>query len=416
MGNKVMLLRNHGAVCCGETIEEAFYYAYHLVLACDTQLKMVPLGIDNLIMIDEPTRRKVYEMGQLGGGGVDSLAQDGPAAEGDKKKNKKWRVGEMEFEAMMRMMDNAGYRSGFVYKQPLVRDEPPKPKSDVELPAAVSSLGFLLEEQNLYKDGPLQALLGGFNKSYKDAGRTKWMNSPNVYQKVEVLETGTPDPKKITKWVQDGSPSKSTPIKVESPNQFVPLGTSKKEFKKIQQAMKEGRRAGGITAGPESKVLEGATWEEANRDMVDHGGPRPFSGMDNNVDYKVGAASKGIIQRDYQHHATVYKSSYSRNPFDNVSADELAEYRRIIDSKSRAEATDSSMAGAHNSTFEGDHTFNGEETDGNRTFSEGEGDTSKATDTEMASPRKEKKKKSGLRTPSFLKKKKKDKKKEKEKA
>ena len=61
----------------------------------------------------------------------------------------------------------------------------------------------------------------------------------------------------------------------------------------------------------------------------------------------------------------------------------------------------------------GDHTFNGEETDGNRTFSEGEGDTSKATDTEMASPRKEKKKKSGLRTPSFLKKKKKDKKKEK---
>ena len=46
---------------------------------------------------------------------------------------------------------------------------------------------------------PLRALLGGFTKSYKDAGRTKWMNSPNVYQKVEVLETGTDDPKKITK-------------------------------------------------------------------------------------------------------------------------------------------------------------------------------------------------------------------------
>merc|ERR1711924_376636 len=67
----------------------------------------------------------------------------------------------------------------------------------------------------------------------------------------------------ITKWVQDGSPSKSTPIKVESPNQFVPLGTSKKEFRRIQTAMKEGRRAGVITAGPESKVLDGATWDEA---------------------------------------------------------------------------------------------------------------------------------------------------------
>merc|ERR1711953_921327 len=194
------------------------------------------------------------------------------------------------------MLDNAGYRTGYIFKTPLVKDEPLKPKSDVELPPAVSSLGYVLEEENLYKDGPLKALLASFAKAHKGAGKTKWVNSPNVYQKVEVLETGTPDPKKITKWVQDGSPSHSTPIKVESPNQFVPLGTSKKEFKKIQQAMKEGRRAGGITAGPESKVLEGATWEEANRDMTD--GPRPFSGMDNNVDYKVGAASKGIIQRD----------------------------------------------------------------------------------------------------------------------
>ncbi len=36
--NKVMLLRNHGAVCCGETVEEAFFYANHLVIACDTQV------------------------------------------------------------------------------------------------------------------------------------------------------------------------------------------------------------------------------------------------------------------------------------------------------------------------------------------------------------------------------------------
>lgn len=29
--SKVLLLNNHGALCCGETIEEAFYAAYHLV-------------------------------------------------------------------------------------------------------------------------------------------------------------------------------------------------------------------------------------------------------------------------------------------------------------------------------------------------------------------------------------------------
>ena len=41
--NKVMLLRNHGAVCCGETLEEAFFYAYHLALACDTQVRFLKI-------------------------------------------------------------------------------------------------------------------------------------------------------------------------------------------------------------------------------------------------------------------------------------------------------------------------------------------------------------------------------------
>ena len=97
--------------------------------------------------------------------------------------------------------------------------------------------------------------------------------------------------------------------------------------------MKEGRRAGGLTAGPESKVLDGPTWEEA-RDLTD-GRRTPYG--QNAVDYRGGAASKGIIQRDFQHHATVYKSAYARNPFDSVSADELAEYRAIIDAKNRGD-------------------------------------------------------------------------------
>ena len=104
--NKVMLLRNHGAVCCGETVEEAFFYAYHLVLACDTQIKMMPHGLDNLYTIDEATRRKTYELAQRGGGGVDSKTEGGPDGSGEKKK-RKWGVGDLDFEALMRMLDNA---------------------------------------------------------------------------------------------------------------------------------------------------------------------------------------------------------------------------------------------------------------------------------------------------------------------
>ena len=50
---------------------------------------------------------------------------------------------------------------------------------------------------------------------------------------------------------------------------------------------------------------------------------------------QIGAASKGIIQRDFQHHATVFRSAYAKNPFDNVTDDELREYQRVVDAKSR---------------------------------------------------------------------------------
>jgi len=118
----------------------------------------------------------------------------------------------------------------------------------------------------------------------------------------------------------------------------------------------------------------------------------------------------------------VYKSPYAKNPFDMVSNEELEEYKRIINNKG---ARESGALSPTSPTLEtdtmGDTTDAGEHTnyetdgDGNRTFSEGEGDTSRADDPDsVLSPKKEKKKKV-LKTPSFLKKKKKDKK-EKEKA
>jgi adducin len=47
----------------------------------------------------------------------------------------------------------------------------------------------------------------------------------------------------------------------------------------------------------------------------------------------VGAASKGIIQRDHQHNAVVYKTYYAPNPFDNMSEEDMAKYKAEVDSK-----------------------------------------------------------------------------------
>ena len=39
----------------------------------------------------------------------------------------------------------------------------------------------------------------------------------------------------LLQWVADGSPSHSTPVKIENSNQFVPLKTDPKEFKRVQK-------------------------------------------------------------------------------------------------------------------------------------------------------------------------------------
>lgn len=68
-------------------------------------------------------------------------------------------------------------------------------------PFNISTTSLIAETDLIDTFSPLRALLSGFSRSTKEAGRAKWMNSPNVYQKVEVLETGTTEPKKITKVV-----------------------------------------------------------------------------------------------------------------------------------------------------------------------------------------------------------------------
>ncbi|XP_054259869.1 protein hu-li tai shao isoform X8 [Macrosteles quadrilineatus] len=443
--NKVLLLTNHGAVCCGESIEEAFYNVYNLVLACETQLKLMPIGIENLQLIPDETRKQIYDAARNAPEGT------APPPSQIDKKEKRFRVGGLEYEALMRMMDNAGFRTGYIYRQPLVKGDPPKPRNDVEVPPAVSSLGYLLEEEEMYKHGNWKKYVDG----RKSNDRTRWLNSPNVYQKVEILETGTPDPKKITKWVAEGSPQhSSTPVKIESALQFVPKNTNPKEFKKLQQLIKENRRADKITSGPQSHILEGVSWEEAKK-LQDAN----ISQTGDQV-ILVGAASKGIIQRGFQHNATVYKTPYAKNPFDQVSDAELEDYKRNIIRKQRGESSyeeDQSESEALSSSAalpptgikspaseteeesrdgprvlrietkqvprpsqaevvlsDGENTYNGDHSDAHQsTFShsskEGYGSPTKDISTEE-SPKKDKKKKKGLRTPSFLKKKKEKKK------
>jgi adducin len=71
-------------------------------------MKLMPLGVENLVLVSDETRKHVYEAARRPPDATPKQSQDatdGPATAA--KKEKQWRVGGVEFEALMRMLDNA---------------------------------------------------------------------------------------------------------------------------------------------------------------------------------------------------------------------------------------------------------------------------------------------------------------------
>jgi adducin len=57
--NKVLILRNHGFVACGETIEEAWRYAFNVINACEIQVRAGLIGIDQLYISSNEEQKRV---------------------------------------------------------------------------------------------------------------------------------------------------------------------------------------------------------------------------------------------------------------------------------------------------------------------------------------------------------------------
>uniref|UniRef100_A0A6Q2ZGX7 Class II aldolase/adducin N-terminal domain-containing protein n=1 Tax=Esox lucius TaxID=8010 RepID=A0A6Q2ZGX7_ESOLU len=208
---KVLVLTNHGLVALGETTEEAFHYIYHAQQACEIQVNALRCsgGVENLVVLDRE-RLKPLTHGVVAAGVT--VADD-----------IKWKVGEAEFESLMRMMDNLGYRTGYAYHHPIVREKI-RTKNDVEIPATVYTVPS--EESHLGQRKPINLVV---QKQQRE--RTRWLNSPNSYLKVNVPEhspSGECSPRTKTIWMksEETSNGTGTPIKIEDPNQFVPLNTN----------------------------------------------------------------------------------------------------------------------------------------------------------------------------------------------
>ncbi|NWU64852.1 ADDG protein, partial [Pterocles burchelli] len=287
---KVLVLRNHGVVALGETLEEAFHYIFNVQLACETQVHALAGagGIDNLLLLDlQKFKPSTQMLAATGGGGVNMASQQ------------KWKVGEQEFEALMRMLDNLGYRTGYAYRQPLVREKP-RHKSDVEIPATVTAFSF---EDDTVPLSPLK-----FLAQRQQREKTRWLNSPNTYLKVNVPEeswNGETSPRTKITWMKADDSSKTsggTPIKIEDPNQFVPLNTNPNEVLEKRNKIREQNRYDLKTAGPQSQLLAGIVVDKK---------PSP------------------PMQFEDDEHAPPAPP----NPFSHLTEKELEEYKKTIERK-----------------------------------------------------------------------------------
>ncbi|XP_074848477.1 alpha-adducin isoform X8 [Carettochelys insculpta] len=353
--SKVLILRNHGLVSVGETIEEAFYYIHNLVVACEIQVRTLASagGPDNLVLLD-PGKYKAK-----------SRSPESPASEGTVS-HPKWQIGEQEFEALMRMLDNLGYRTGYPYRCPALRERSKK-YSDVEIPASVTGYSFASDGDS----GTCSPLRHSFQKQQRE--KTRWLNSgrgddaseegqngssPKSKTKVwtnithdhvkpllQSLSSGVCVPSCITNclWTkEDGHRTATSAV----PNLFVPLNTNPKEVQEMRNKIREQNLQDIKTAGPQSQVLCGVV---VDRSLVQDAPlsdcTETIEGLDlteqtfspaKSLSVRKGelvTASKAIIEKEYQPRVIV--STAGPNPFNKLTDRELEEYRKEVERKQK---------------------------------------------------------------------------------
>ncbi|KAI5261769.1 Alpha-Adducin [Manis pentadactyla] len=323
--SKVLVLRNHGLVSVGESVEEAFYYIHNLVVACEIQVRTLASagGPDNLVLLD-PGKYKAK-----------SRSPGSPAAEGAGLPPK-WQVGEQEFEALMRMLDNLGYRTGYPYRYPALREKSKK-YSDVEVPASITGPSFASDGDS----GTCSPLRHSFQKQQRE--KTRWMNSGRSDDASEEGQNGS-SPKSKTKWTkEDGQRTSTSAV----PNLFVPLNTNPKEVQEMRNKIREQNLQDIKTAGPQSQVLCGVAMDRSLvQDAPLSDCTETIEGLElteqtfspaKSLSFRKGelvTASKAIIEKEYQPHVIV--STAGPNPFTTLTDQELEEYRREVERKQRA--------------------------------------------------------------------------------
>lgn len=202
--SKVLFLRNFGVMLIGESIEEAFWLAQKTMSGINAQLSLVrnPGGLANLKLLSESDKQAALKAARQSG-----------ADENGRRYNK----GEKEFETMMKHLDNAGYRTGYPYREGVVKEDGDKSKrskcTSVAEPPLVSSFVLDFDEttRSSSRMSKQQQAKGNQSMNYKS---TKYERSFDDSRREETSDSGLGptdlDVSRDSKWTPETT---STPIK-----------------------------------------------------------------------------------------------------------------------------------------------------------------------------------------------------------
>uniref|UniRef100_A0A8C4YZY7 Class II aldolase/adducin N-terminal domain-containing protein n=1 Tax=Gadus morhua TaxID=8049 RepID=A0A8C4YZY7_GADMO len=287
--SKVLILRNHGLVAVGETVEEAFYYIHNLITACEIQVRTLASagGPDNLVMLDPGKYKQRPRVPETPGDGTST--------------HPKWQVGEQEFEALMRMLDNLGYRTGYPYRCPALQGKGKKYSDATELPPHAHSHAGSYSYGEDSDSGTRSPLKHSFQRGQRPAG-------PPLSE--EGADSAS-SPKAKAKWTKEEGQRQAAVA-----NQFIPMNTNPKDVLEMRNKIREQNLQDIKTAGPQSQVLCAGSVTE-----------RTFT------QGELVTASKAIIEKEYQPRVVINKQG--PNPFNRLTDQELDAYRKEVELKQK---------------------------------------------------------------------------------
>ncbi|KAI6201232.1 Adducin-related protein 1 [Aphelenchoides besseyi] len=295
LGNKkIMLLRNHGFVACGETLEETLHLAFHLIIACETQLRLGNIDLNQIVLPSDVALSKAFTTAQSGGGGVNK----------SDRSESRWSIGELEWEAWMRVLDSAGFYTGHVYKNQSLKFRYKQTLNtttrllDIATPPAARGIGC---KKNAYAVDTMSKC----SQMREKLGKANWLNNGETIKANSLTQN-------------------SSSIHMSKSSECCAAHIDVNEFKEKQRQMKMNRQLGQTTAGPTSQHL---------LDVIQTHDPQTAKQNENTPPYIIQTSSKAIIEKRYRDHAQVCYQIYTTNPFNCKQDEDVENYVRTFASK-----------------------------------------------------------------------------------